>query len=88
MLNLFNDLDGFLGELEDSLENSEKRLDAAILFLPGKADPNGNLQQTIQSIQNSKKDLAYLRENLPYQIDMAEDTDIAIAIKQYLNGEL
>jgi len=88
MLNLFNDLDGFLGELEDSLENSEKRLDAAIFFLGGRVDPNGNLQQTIQSIQNSKEDLAYLRENLPYQIDMAEDKDITAAIKQYINGEL
>lgn len=88
MTDLFDDLSGFLEKLEDSLNNSEKGLNATVQVLGNTADPHGNLHQTIQSIQNSKGDIASLRERLPHSINRAEDRDIAEAIKQYLNGEL
>lgn len=85
---IFNSLEDFLEDLENSLEKSKTCLNAAIAFLGSNVDPRGNLRQAASAIKESQDDIANLRYNLPSMIDEAEDRDIAVAIQEYINGDL
>lgn len=85
---VFSCLDDFLEDVESALNYSTKCLKAASYFLKGAADPNGNLEQTINLMEESTEEISTLRQKLPSMINEAEDREIAQAVQDYVNGDL